>query len=364
MTVDAAMEHPNKVPFKGVLCRVDEFSDKPPSNNGHMTKPMAIPKDVAKKALKSLEGMGVNVRYDYAGHDRQNKIGVIVNASIGGSDGKDVIVEGHLYGKDFPNEVQFIQLNKEYLGMSYEMDAFWEDILASALVAEDVVYTGATIMWKDLAAYSRTSVAAQAQMKEELEMTLTPEQAKALDDTSKAVVELTKTVGTLATTVAAQGQALEGLAKPAAPATVETPAATQVQAQGNDLAAAITAGFKEGFTALAAVLKPAEPAAATQVQAQAAAATQTEEQKQAQAAVDKTQQSTVDAAAAGAKAPERKSMTVEAQAFIRKYGDASEGEGATMSRSKLDKILADANVPSAERFNIKRDIKKTGITLV
>src|SRR5690606_33803993 len=54
---DKVVDHPNQVPFKGVLTKLDEPSDNP--LNGSNGKRVVIPKGVAEEALPSLLGMAV-----------------------------------------------------------------------------------------------------------------------------------------------------------------------------------------------------------------------------------------------------------------------------------------------------------------
>jgi hypothetical protein len=54
----AIAAHPNKMPFRGLLVRLDEPSDEPPfGSKGHR---ILAPVDVARKRLSSIKGMGLN----------------------------------------------------------------------------------------------------------------------------------------------------------------------------------------------------------------------------------------------------------------------------------------------------------------
>jgi len=73
-------EHPNRVPFSGVLTRVDAASDRAPAGAaGHR---VILPRAVAERALASLLGMAVGYAPGLRGHDARRKIGVITRAEI------------------------------------------------------------------------------------------------------------------------------------------------------------------------------------------------------------------------------------------------------------------------------------------
>jgi hypothetical protein len=156
--------HPNKMPFKGVLTRVDLPSDLPPGGAGG--KRTMMPAAVAEAAIPSLMGMAVDFKPDFDGHDRQNKIGLITGAQVVGD---AVEIEGFFYAKDFPQECKRIRAEKGALGFSFEADARIQDANADIWVIEHCVFTGAAVLYKDLAAYQTTSLAAKAE--QDIEMT-------------------------------------------------------------------------------------------------------------------------------------------------------------------------------------------------
>lgn len=159
-TSPAMLTHPNRVPFSGILTRLDEPSTRSP--NGASKLKVVIPIDEASKSLPSLLGMGVNCGKppNLAIHDAKKKIGIIDNAFI---NDKDLFVSGFLYAQDFPEEVNFIKNNKNMLGMSYEISrarVISQD--NTKMVVGDFYFTGAAILWKNKAAYQDTSIAANA----------------------------------------------------------------------------------------------------------------------------------------------------------------------------------------------------------
>lgn len=164
-------DHPNKVPFSGILTRIDEPSDNPVG--GANGKRVLIPKAVAEAALASILGMGVDYAPGLSGHDAQKKIGVITAATI---EGDGIHIQGFLYGADFPAVVADIQARKSLLGFSYEAQASVADWKADPVEVTGCVFTGAAILLKDKAAYTSTSLSAHAAP----EINMTPEELKAL----------------------------------------------------------------------------------------------------------------------------------------------------------------------------------------
>ena len=108
--------HPNRVPFSGVLTRLDAPSDRAPSGAaGHR---VLLTRAAAERALPSLLGMAVDYAPGLRSHDVRRKIGVITRAEIIGD---RLEVAGHFFGKDFPDLLNEIRAQRERLGMSYEV---------------------------------------------------------------------------------------------------------------------------------------------------------------------------------------------------------------------------------------------------
>lgn len=151
-------DHPNRMPFKGVLTRVDTPSDNPPGgSSGHCT---IMPAAVAQAALPSLLGMAVDYTPKFDGHNRKAKIGIITAADVVGD---ALEIEGFFYAKDFPGECERIRAEKDALGFSFEVDARIQDADADPWTIESCVFTGAAVLYKDLAAYTTTSLSASAE---------------------------------------------------------------------------------------------------------------------------------------------------------------------------------------------------------
>lgn len=191
LAVPEVSDHPNRMPFRGVLTRLDQPSDAPPGGaNGKRTY---IPRDVAERALPSLLGMAVDYSDGFDGHNRRQKIGLITGAEIVGD---AIEIEGFFYAKDFPTEVEAIRAEKSDLGFSYECDARIQDTEADIWTLSHCVFTGAAVLYKELAAYTTTSLAAKAE--QELEMTkeellaIFAEANKPLNDAVAAIGEKVK----------------------------------------------------------------------------------------------------------------------------------------------------------------------------
>lgn len=145
--------HPNKIHFKGVLTRVDEISDKPPSGaRGHK---VLLTRSAAVDALSTLIGMGINAASTGKMHFPAGKNGVIERAEISGN---DLLVYGYMFKLDCAQVIRTIRANAEEWGMSYEMhDAHVRDMRADVYVIDSVVFTGAAVVLRENAAYKTTS---------------------------------------------------------------------------------------------------------------------------------------------------------------------------------------------------------------
>lgn len=155
--VESEEDHPNKLPFRGVLLVVDAASTKPPhGSRGHR---IYVPKDVAEKKLGSLIGMAINYdRGDLDSHVTRHKVGIITKAWIKGD---QVWVKGFAYKKDFPEVVH--DLKQGGLGMSMELaNVYVRDENEDVWHLVDFAFTGATILKKSAAAYYQTELVANA----------------------------------------------------------------------------------------------------------------------------------------------------------------------------------------------------------
>lgn len=166
-------DHPNKMPFTGVLTKLDEPSDYAPG--GSNGKRIIVTSAAARVALGSLLGMAVDFTPSFDGHDAQSKIGLITSADIVGN---EVVIGGFVYAADFPDTAELIQALKDVLGFSFEAQRLRVlDMSADILTITELTFTGAAILRKDKAAYTTTSLAASAANED---INMTPEELKAL----------------------------------------------------------------------------------------------------------------------------------------------------------------------------------------
>jgi hypothetical protein len=181
---DETEKHPNKIPFSGILSRVDEPSDNP--IGGSDGKRVILPKDVAASALSSLLGMAIDFTRDLDGHDAQSKIGFITEANI---EGNAILIKGYFYGADFPQEVKRIQAEKSHLGFSYEAQVQLRSMNDDPLVIKSCIFTGAAVLYKQKAGYTTTALNANA------------EKDKMSDDILKALKEMNEKINSLQASV-------------------------------------------------------------------------------------------------------------------------------------------------------------------
>ncbi|WP_254062552.1 hypothetical protein [Acidobacterium sp. S8] len=154
ITMPEVADHPNRVPFEGVLTAVDEASTRPPSGaRGHR---VILTREAASAALPSLLGMAVDYAPKWDAHDARVKCGIITEADVIGN---QLRVSGYLFGRDFPEVVE--QLNTSTagnMGMSYELaNAHMANMYAEVWTLTRATFTGAAILLREKAAYGNTS---------------------------------------------------------------------------------------------------------------------------------------------------------------------------------------------------------------
>src|SRR5438270_11691241 len=149
--------HPNRAPFSGVLTRVDQPSQRPPTGaRGHR---VLLTHAAAEAALPSLIGMALDYTPAMDGHDSRRKVGIITSADIVGS---ELVVKGYLFGRDFPDLMSQMKSSRRSLGLSYELaDVRVENVSASIWKLTEVTFTGAAILLRHKAAYEGTWIAAE-----------------------------------------------------------------------------------------------------------------------------------------------------------------------------------------------------------
>lgn len=188
---DIQEEHINKMPFSGNCLPIGTPSDGIPYG---ADKPIIFYPEAITKALDTFKGMGVDCVYDnwsypyeaLTGHDNRFKIGVVESANINGN---SVNITGHLWKKDFSDVCFMIKNAKDSLGFSVEVKVNDMEEDENYWYIKDFVFTGVAILYKNLAAFKDTQLAA-SRKKEEMEG------GNSMDEkTMKALVEeLVKTL--------------------------------------------------------------------------------------------------------------------------------------------------------------------------
>ena len=305
VTMPTVFGHPNRMPFSGILTRLDKPSDKAVGGAGG--KRVIFTTTAAQRALPSLMGMAVGLNDTLDGHNVRNKIGIITAASI---EGDAVHVDGFIYARDFPKEASRIQTEKGQLGFSWELaDIFVESLDADPLVITDACFTGAAILRKDKAAYGSTSLAASAE-----EQDMTKEEMQAL--LAEAITPLGDSVKALAAAQETQGETIAKLSASAEASAAETAEAVDKAAQA---------------------LKDAELATAKAkiTELEAAAANKTSE-------------------------PERKTLSPQISALLARADLAMPGEGEKLSLGKVDAALSKSGLSPVKRMEIKNELQRSG----
>lgn len=206
-------DHPNKMPFSGVLTRVGEPSDEAPHGSGG--RRVLVSAEAAEKALASLLGMAVDYSPGFDGHDPQAKIGIITGARV---EGDAIVIDGFIYAADFPDLAAEIKANKDSLGFSFEArEIYTDDPDANPIRIVECVFTGAAILRKDKAAYHTTSINAQ---KEDFFM------SEAFEAAMKALADKVEAFGEKFEALSAS---VEEMKKQPVPAKVEASAADVVE---------------------------------------------------------------------------------------------------------------------------------------
>jgi len=156
LTLPVVAQHPNRLPFEGVLTLADAASDRPPSGaRGHR---VLLTSEAVERALPSLLGMALDYSPTLDRHDARRKVGIITSADLGPglNNMRKLAVSGYLFAQDFPELVREMR-GPQQLGMSYEIaDARVEDIHAAIWVVTDFTFTGAAMLRREKAAYSNT----------------------------------------------------------------------------------------------------------------------------------------------------------------------------------------------------------------
>jgi hypothetical protein len=359
-------DHPNKMPFSGVLTRVDQPSDGAPGGSGG--KKIILKSEAARAALPSLMGMAVNYMPSFDGHDVQNKIGIITSADVVGS---ELQIAGFIYAADFPETTTLIKSLKSDLGFSFEAHRIYvEDMSAAVLSITQLHFTGAAILLKDKAAYTSTSLAANAAQKDVNDMNkeeflaMLAEAVKPFNDrftkieaaletvltASQAAAKIRNDVEPHAVALDNQATALEAVGIDA----------TAIRKMASDMRAEAAAGRMPTKVAAATTPVVAAPAA----QDAAIAAMIAEALKPVQNQLEEATTKLKDAEAAGrlsASAPARKTVGPGVQNVLSKSGlTLPTDEGAKLNIADVDKALASANIGLQQRIMLKNELGRIG----
>lgn len=399
--------HPNKMPFSGILTRIDEPSDGAP--DGSSGKRVMITAEAAEAALDTLLGMAVDYTPNMDGHDPQAKIGVITGAEIKGN---AIHVNGFIYAADFPEVAAEIKASKHVLGMSFEArDLYTNDSNGDPIPIVALTFTGAAILLKDKAAYTTTSInAAKAKTAEPQSISSTKESFQMSDELKNKIESIADSLAKVAEAVAAQGKVIDKLneekvaaanhlAKVERHAAELEKAADHMDAAGigghptrghavvlRNMASDIRANAAVGkmphvfdyFVASAA--EKVEPAkidvdGAVKAAADKVAADYEKKLADVKAAADKAQADAADQvkalqtkfddlkaqAEANAKAPERKTFTPGQSALLVKAGVELPADGSTLDVGKVDKLFAQAGLSTRQRMELKTALARQGV---
>lgn len=145
--------HPNRVPFYGILGYFDEESDKAPSGaRGHR---VILTKKAVTEALPSLMGMAINYKAGWDGHNSSSKFGIITAATLHKT---SIQISGYVFGRDFPTQIDDLRKDDNTLGMSYELaEAHVENMREEVWTITKCMFTGAAVLRKNSAAYKKTT---------------------------------------------------------------------------------------------------------------------------------------------------------------------------------------------------------------
>ena len=407
-------DHPNRMPFSGVLTKIGVASDKAP--NGTDGKRVLLTKEAVEAALSSLLGMGIDLAKGLDAHDVKTKVGIITDAAI---DGEDLRIKGFIYAADFPQEALKIHLKQAQLGFSFEaQQVAVESADTDPLVVKSCVFTGAAILMKDAAAYQTTSLAAAAAKEHEME-----EIKKLLDDALKAALApVTEQITKLSASQTSLTTTVDELKKNPYPVMANSVMCAKMEPHANHLEAAADAMEKDGvglaphsghvmvarrmaasirsdaangkvphtfdesksYWAQASTLNPIwqqptvintqQPAAKDSPEYKALETQLAAIQASHKEALDKTTKENVDALAsmntkmadltakvqANASAPDRKTIPAGIQSLLTKNG-IGEGdiEGGRIPVAKIDAALA--NVDLSQRLAVKASLVRAGV---
>lgn len=361
---DPVKDHPNQMPFKGVLTRLDQPSDNP--LNGSNGKRVILPTSVAKDALSSLIGMAVDFTPDLDGHDVKNKIGLITEANVVGD---EITIAGFFYSADFPSEVKRIQAEKAQLGFSFEAQAQVRSMNDDPLVIKSCVFTGAAVLYKDLAAYTTTSLSAKKMENEPMN----DETKKMLEDMQAEIASLKKELSaSKESSQKMEAASVQSMIKPHADALRECAAKMGAAGLGlhpkaghvamlHDMADKMEADAVMGkmphlyqnYDFLGAAADKKE----IKVEASAEVKKLTETVDELNSKITDMEKAKFEAAAS----PERKTLSPAIMNLLAKGGIENVTEGKKITVGELDKAFGKTQMSIADRINVKLSLTAAGL---
>lgn len=366
-------DHPNRMPFSGILTRIGKPSDAPP--HGSDNKQIIISKKAAKDGLKSLLGMAVNYVPDFSGHDSQAKIGIITAATV---EGDAIHIDGFIYAADFPKIAAEIKKNKDLLGFSYEAtDVYVESVDTDPVVVTSCIFTGAAILLKTKAAYTTTSIAAsaagdfdmdEATLKKILGETLAPVN-KAIEDLQAGQAKIDKDLQA--------GKELHAKVKPHAEAIRACANGMEAAGMGMDSKQGHVAVLKRMADKMEAeamighmphIFRDHDYMGGSYASADAPAGATKEDSLEVKALKDSvaaltTKVSDLSAATKPVAAePERKTLSPQIGTLIAKAGIVlPDGKDAKLTAAAVDKAFEGSSMEPRQRLEIKLSLQKAGL---
>lgn len=259
-------ENPDILTFSGVAGFVDTPTDATPCGG---SRSFSTCIDAETADVQSLVGSGVNVEwgdnwgwdFNLKDHSPRFKVGVVDKAWVKDN---EINIEGHLWKYDFPDVCDTISCAKDALGFSVELYAerLEQDEASLVETVYNARFTGVAILYKDRAAFKKTSIACSIMEANDLndEMkTALEELGKAYDEKFAALTdsmsELTKKVESLSATQEAEQVADEPK---------QETAEVDFSAQKDELINAVREVVKAEFAAQQAETKVEEPERKTQ----------------------------------------------------------------------------------------------------
>lgn len=364
-------DHPNKMPFSGILVRLDEPSDAAPLGSGN--RRIIVSAAAAEKALGSILGMSVDYTPFFDGHDAQAKIGLITSANIVGN---AIEIAGFVYAADFPQVAASIKNLKSALGFSFEAQRITvADPDADIVTITDLAFTGAAILRKDKAAYTTTSLAAAAAHEE---IPMTADEMKAL--LAEAVAPLASRLEKIeaeATRKVEASKAITDMVEPHAKSMESCAAGMEAAGVGGDPKGGHVAVLRRMAGAMRAEAAMGKvphifndttwyhaAAEGGKVDAETIKKAVEEATKPLadKLAASETQIADLKAAAkTNVVVPERKTVSPAITSLLAKAGITTPEGDVKMNVADLDKALTTANLSTQQRLQVKTGLTHAGI---